>query len=111
MVEYVFYKDTYRGSALTPEDWERFSPRAQALLDRYERIYSVRAPGAQSKAMAVCAMAEVLADDRYGGGAVSSASIGSVSVRYAGMEMGERERELLRCARMYLDIYRGVSGC
>ena len=55
--------------------------------------------------MALCAMAETLWMRRNDG--VSSANIGSVSVRYSGgrTPIG---RELYEKASIYLDIYRGV---
>lgn len=107
MADYGFYQDGFRGTALTAEQWERFGAQARAWLDRFRRIYTI-APSEQGEAMAVCAMAEELA--RVDDGAVAAASIGSVSVKYD-RDTSERglERRLLRCARMYLDIYRGVG--
>lgn len=120
MVEYTFYLDAYGGSSLTPEEWAFYGRRAEEQLARYRRIYSVIAPGEQSEAMAVCAMADAMAyfsaAQNGAGGAVQSASIGSVSVSYGSQQTVDlspkgQERELLRCARMYLDIYRGVGRC
>lgn len=116
MVAYTFYQDSYGGSALSPEEWAFFGLRAEEKLAYYKRIYTVVA-SEMGEAMAVCAMAEALAyfsAALSGGGAVSSASIGSVSVSYAqAVELSPKgqERELLRCAKLYLDIYRGASGC
>lgn len=120
MVDYSFYLDTYGGSSLTPEEWEFYGLRAAEQLARYQRIYSVIAPGEDSEGLAVCAMADAMAYfsavQNRAGGAVQSASIGSVSVSYGGQQTVDlspkgQERELLRCARMYLDIYRGVGRC
>ncbi len=118
MVEYEFYKETFKGCSIDSEEWSFFEARASEQLTRYKRIYTVTAPDEKSEAMAVCAMADALAyftaAQNGTGGAVSSASVGSVSVSYGGAQNAVdlsskgQERELLRCARMYLDIYRGV---
>lgn len=118
MVDYNFYLATYHGSSIPVEDLPLFSARATDQLNRYKRIYTVTAPDENSEAMAVCSMADALAyftaAQNGAGGAVTSASIGSVSVSYGGanaVDLSPRgqEKELLRCARQYLDIYRGVG--
>ena len=120
MIEFDFYRDTYRGTSLTPEEWIVFRARAEDQLRRYKRSYTVTAPEANAEAMAVCAMADAFAYfcalQNGTGGAVSGASIGSVSVSYGGGQAVDisprgQERELLRCAKLYLDIYRGVGQC
>lgn len=64
-------------------------------------------------AFAICAMADVIAAIAAAqAGAVSSASIGSVSVSYstgAAMDLSPKgqSRELYNAARRYLNIYRG----
>lgn len=118
MVTYDFYKATYLGSSITESEWPVFSARAQDQLNRYKRIYTVTAPDENAEAMAVCAMADALAyfsAAQSGTGAVASASIGSVSVSYGSaanavdLSPKGQERELLRSARTFLDIYRGVG--
>lgn len=120
MADFEFYQNTYGGISLTPDEWLLFSRRAEEQLRRYKRIYTVTAPESNSEAMAVCAMADALAyfcaAQNGAGGTVASASIGSVSVSYGGGQAVDlspkgQEKELLRCARLYLDIYRGVGGC
>lgn len=119
MVDYVFYKETYRGDSLTPAEWLTFDKRAEEQLNRYKRIYTVTATEADAEAMAVCAMADALAYfcavQNGTGGAVTSASIGSVSVSYGSGQVDcspkAQERELLRCAKQYLNIYRGTAPC
>lgn len=108
MVGYAFYQDVYGGSALSSEEWAFYGLRALEQLERYKKIYTVVA-SPEGEAMAVCAMAEALAVAKTQG--VESAAIGSVSVRYGQVRPGDRERELMRCAGLYVDIYRGVSGC
>ena len=119
MVEYDFYIDTYKGESIAVEEFPLFEARAAEQLARYKRIYTVTAPEEDAEAMAVCAMADAIAyfaaAQNGAGGAISSASIGSVSVSYAGaaaavdLSPKGQARELLRCARLYLDIYRGVG--
>ncbi|MBO4939368.1 MAG: hypothetical protein J6C98_10300 [Oscillospiraceae bacterium] len=119
MVGYDFYIDSFKGGSVTVEEWPLFEARAAEQLARYKRIYTVSAPDENAEAMAVCAMADAIAffaaAQNGAGGVVSSASIGSVSVSYAGaaqaVDLSPRgqARELLRCAGMYLDIYRGVG--
>lgn len=120
MVGYDFYACTYLGGAIPFEDWSRYEARAADQLARYKRIYTVKAPEENSEAFAVCAMAEAL----HGfdliangeGGAVQSASIGSVSVSYGStggnavdISPKGQAKELYRCACLYLDICRGVG--
>lgn len=117
----IFYKTTYMGmgDSIPDNDFPRLAKRAGEQLARYKRIYTVSAPNATAENMAICAMAEALAyyEAAAGGegGAVSSAQIGSVSVNYAGaagavdLSPKAQERELYRCASLYLDIYRGCG--
>lgn len=108
MEGYAFYQDVYGGSALSSEEWAFYGLRARERLERFKKIYTVVA-SPQGEAMAVCAMAEALAGAEARD--VTAAAIGSVSVRYGQARPGDRERELLRCAGLYVDIYRGVTGC
>lgn len=119
MICYSFYVGTYQGSSITEADWSLFEARAAEQIKRYKRIYTVKAPDDDAEAMAICAMADALAyfaaAQNGNGGVVQSASIGSVSVSYGGMAAGVdltpkgQEKELYRCARQYLEIYRGVG--
>lgn len=139
MLSYDFYTNHYLPpgvfedppKCIPPESWHFFAARAGDQLARYKRIYTVTIPAdladspaadgmPHAEAMAICAMAEVLASidaiQNGGGGPVSSASIGSVSVSYGSlaansldMSLKSQERELYRCANRYLDIYRGVG--
>lgn len=116
MTDYEFYTSKYMGDAIPEADFPRLAKRAGEQLARYKRIYAVTAPDENAEDMAVCAMADALAYyeavQNGDSGAVNSASIGSVSVSYAGnaavdVSQAAQERELYRCARQYLDIYRG----
>lgn len=121
MVNYDFYTGTFRGGSINALDWPVFEARAASQLAKYKRMYSVTVPESEpnGEELAICAMADAIAYFTAAlngaGGAVSSASIGSVSVSYAGASGGSvdlstkgQEKELYRCASMYLDIYRGV---
>lgn len=119
MADYTFYKRIYMGDSIPEEDFPRLAQRAAEQLRKYKRIYTVTAPDESSEDMAICAMADALgyyeAAQNGGGGPVSSASIGSVSVSYAGsgsavdVSVKAQARELYRCACLYLDIYRGCG--
>lgn len=120
MVPYEFYANAYLGVAISTEEWHGYAMRAEEHLQRYKRIYTVTAPNDDAESMAVCAMAEALHSfdliANGEGGAVQSASIGSVSTSWGGsgtnavdISPAGQSRELYRCASLHLDIYRGVS--
>lgn len=118
MVEYSFYLDSYRGSSIPDADWPLFEKRAAEQLAYYKRAYTVTASEENAEAMAICAMADAfayfVAAQNGIGGAVASASVGSVSVSYAGaagvdISPKAQAKELYRCAGQYLEIYRGVG--
>ncbi len=113
MVEFTFYTDIYRGSAIPVEDWAGYEARAAARLARYKRVYTVTAPNENAEAMAVCAMAEALQGFDLIANGVRSASVGSVSVSYGSSAVDispkAQAKELYRCACLYLDICRGVG--
>ena len=118
MPDYTFYTTEYLGDSISGEDFFRLSKRAAEQLALYKRMYTVNAPDSNAEDMAICAMADAIlyfeAAQNGAGGAVSSAAIGSVSVSYAGtgtvdVSQKAQERELYRCAKRYLDIYRGCG--
>lgn len=120
MADYAFYKDTYLGDSIPEADFPRLSKRAGDVLAQYKRIYTVKAPDENAEDMAICAMADASyyfeTAQNGSGGPVASASIGSVSVSYASsgaadLSAAGQAKELYRCARLYLDIYRGAGGC
>ena len=107
MVTYDFYENTYLGSAISEKAFPALAARAEEELKVFERIYRVECPGADSRAMAVCAMAEVLFRwaERRG---IRTTSVGGVSVSYADdLPLGG---ELYRAASVYLTFYRGVGA-
>lgn len=106
-VDFAFYRDVYRGSALEEEGFTALAPRAAALVAHYKRIYTVAPCGEDSEAMAICAVAEGLAEQAHG---LRSASVGSVSVNYQEYDTAHLARQLLSRAQVYLDIYRGCGG-
>ena len=122
MVTHEFYTGTFHGGSISATDWGTYEARAAAQLARYKRIYTVTAPedSADAESMAICAMAEALQGfdliANGEGGAIQSASIGSVSTGYgsAGSQAVDmtpkgQAKELYRCACLYLEIYRGVG--
>ncbi len=108
MVSYGFYTDTYLGSRLGEKEFPFLAARAADYLESLQRRYQVACPGTDSRDMAICALAETLKqfDGRQG---LAGTTVGGVSVRYETGHARALERELQRCAGVYLDIYRGVS--
>ena len=74
--------------------------RAAQILADYKRRYRV----VGDTEPALCAMAEAL-HNCAGRNGVAAATVGGVSVRYE----KQPQKLLLDAARIYLDIYRGVS--
>ena len=115
MVGYEVYINDYNGCSIPELEFYSYAARAEDQLNCYKRIYTVEAPSAKAEELAVCAMADVIysiAAAQNGGGAVSSATIGSVSVSYGGaasvdLSRKGQARELYEAACRYLDIYRG----
>lgn len=107
MVTYDFYQNTYLGSTIGEKAFASVAARAEEELRRFERLYRVDCPGADSRAMAVCAMAEVLfrwADHR----GIRATTVGGVSVSYT--DDAPLGGELYRAASVYLTFYRGVGA-
>lgn len=115
MADYAIYANDYMGCSIPEQEYFFYAARAQEQLEHYKRVYTVEAPSKNAEELAVCAMADVLyaiAAAQNGAGAVSSASIGSVSVSYgstAALDLSRKgqARELYEAACRYLDIYRG----
>lgn len=115
MVDFGFYTDVYLGCAILEKEFPFYAMKAKSQLESYKRIYSVTSPSEDSEMMAICAMADAMYGitlAQNGLLAVSSASIGSVSVSYAnpqGLDLSAngRTREIYEAACLYLDIYRG----
>ncbi len=111
MVDYDFYVNQYLGNTVPEKAFPAAASQAAAALERFRRIYRVTDSGAESRRMAICAMAEAV----YGGSrrhsGVTAASVGSVAVRYENGEHADKTlwRELYQRASIYLDIYRGAG--
>lgn len=108
MVTYGFYTDIYQGCLLGESEFSPLARRAEQILARYERIYQVDCPGEDSRAMAVCAMAETLKQFGRQNGVLST-SVGGVSVRYEDDSCRRLSRELYRQASIFLNIRREVG--
>lgn len=106
MVKYEFYVNQYLGSVIPEKAFSGVEARARQVLERFKQIYRVESSGQQAESMAICAMAESLWQNRNKG--LTSANIGSVSVRYE-TDRNAIRRELYDKACIYLDIYRGVG--
>ena len=113
MPDYEFYLTVYLGGSITEEEFPRFAKRAGEQLSRYKRIYTVTAPDEDSESMAICAMADAMFyfEQAQNGGIITSSSVGSVSSSSSASAVDISPKaqagELYRCAKQYLDIYRG----
>ena len=106
MVDYAYYADAYMGSLIPEREFASLAARARDYLEQLCRVYLVEG-GADARAMALCAMAEVI--HGYGNSRfLGSATVGSVSVRFNSGDARELSKELYRKAGIYLDIRRGV---
>ena len=108
MVTYDFYQNTYLGSALSEPTFRSAAARAEDWLSRLERCCTVATAGADSRAMAVCALAEQMEQLRKHRN-ITQSTIGGVSIRYDQSGSVSENRQLLQTAGVYLDICRGVS--
>ena len=106
MVSYDFYQNTYLGSALSESAFKSVAARAEQWLCMLERKCSVVSSGEDSRSLAVCAIAEVLAERKPG---IKSQSIGGVSISYTDEADRKLQKKLLQTAGVYLDICRGVG--
>lgn len=115
MEDYTFYTDVYLGDSIPGSDFPRLIKRAGEVLARYKRDYTVTSLAEDGEDKALCAMADALYyfETALNGGMVTSSSIGSVSSTYqAGttdLSPRAQTKELYRCARLYLDVCRGVG--
>ena len=106
MVKYEFYVNQYLGSHIPEKAFPGVASQAEQVLTRFKQAYRVESSGRQAESMAICAMAETLWQNRNKG--ITSANIGSVSVRYE-TDRNALRRALYDKACIYLDIYRGVG--
>lgn len=83
MTSYEFYVCKYGGKAIQPDEWRTAYADADALIQRYERLYRVGYPTDSARDTAVCAIADAqrrFADVQSGAvAAPASVTIGSVS--------------------------------
>ena len=113
---YGFYRDSYRGTALTEEEFPEVLARAREQLEYYERCYRVEGDD-NARKLAVCALADAIAyfqAAQSGEGGLRYAKVGTMSVSgkgiYSAVDISPKAqaRELYRIASRYLDIYRGA---
>lgn len=109
MVDFDYYTNTYLGSAIPETAFEGAIQQASRALSRFKRLYQVTAPRDGEK-LALCAMAERIHAENCRPRDAVSTTLGHVKVQYS-QKRRSLERELYDQARLYLDIYRGVSGC
>mgnify|MGYP000631814062 CR=1 FL=1 len=120
MTSYEFYVCKYGGKAIQPDEWRTAYADADALIQRYERLYRVGYPTDSARDTAVCAIADAqrrFADVQSGAvAAPASVTIGSVSESYtantaAAIDATPKAQaaEYYRILCLYADVYRGCS--
>ncbi len=109
MIDYEFYVGTYLGNEIPESAFPGAMVRATQALQKIRRQYRVKCSEAISESMALCAMAEAIYSYHSHKSRISSAAVGNVSVRYE--KESSLSCQLLQKAKIYLDIYRGVSPC
>lgn len=117
MTDYIFYLGEYAGGSIPQDVWPDVQRDASAKVARYERIYTVTWLEPNGRDMAVCAIADAMyAFERLQaeGGAIQSASVGSVSESRAAVSAPDtspaaQEQEFYRCLCLYADVYRGCG--
>ena len=125
-VDYQYYVDVFKGDTLTEADFKKHSRRAELMVNRmtYGRIheFELRPGDSESVKAAICAVAEILAEDHRqkemtGGRLVKSVNTDGESVTYADIPDNRPPEEALysKCcseARLYLEdttlLYPGV---
>lgn len=125
-VDYQYYVDVFKGDTLTEADLKKHSRRAELMVNRmtYGRIHEFELRPGDSEAVkaAICAVAEILAEDHRqkemtGGRLVKSVNTDGESVTYADIPDNRPPEEALysKCcseARLYLEdttlLYPGV---
>ena len=106
MIDYDFYVNSYLGTTIPEKYFSGMAARAADALTQLKRKYRVMHSDEVSEKMALCAMAEVFYEQKNRGTGVAAATVGGVSVRY---ENGDTlQKNLMKQAKIYLDIYRGV---
>ena len=115
-VDYQYYVDVFKGDTLTEADFKKHSRRAELMVNRmtYGRIHEFELRPGDSEAVkaAICAVAEILAEDHRqkemtGGRLVKSVNTDGESVTYADIPDNRPPEEALysKCcseARLYL---------
>lgn len=115
MADYTFYTGTYLGGSIPESEFPRIALRASEKLAEYKRLFTVELFETDTEGtgenMAICAMADALYYYETAQNTPQSSSIGSVSSSSKTVDItpAAQEKELLRCAYLYLSIYRGVG--
>ena len=107
MPDHAFYRDVYEGSLLSEPRFREYALRGKEWVEKLERCCRVTPYGADSRKMAICAVAETLvAWERKH--SFLEESVGSVRVRYQKNDL-PLQRQLLQNVSGYMEIYRGVG--
>lgn len=98
--DYSFYTETYRGTDITADNFDRLAVRAAAYLNSIKRC---ELPESDAVNMAICAIAEEW-QIKEQGGEVTSQSVGSWSKSFA-VSNKSADRKMFDAARLYIPDY------
>lgn len=105
--DFVYYTETYRGTAIAQSDFERLAQRASERIDRltFSRAAAVVEANAEANTiglikMATCAVAEEIQKLEASGGAVQAERVGNLSVTY--LNQKSEAARLADAASLYL---------
>jgi hypothetical protein len=117
--DYSFYSESYNGSSIALENFDRLARRASLMIDEltFDRAATVIEDDEDDDLieriqMATCAVAEEL-QAQESGGEVQSERVGNYSVTYVGAQTVSKDQRISRAARPYLGssglMYRGFD--
>lgn len=108
MVTYDFYENTYLGTKIEATGFPRLAARAEEYVAWLQRQCQVTPAVPQGLELAVCAVAEQLAEQPASNN-ISAATVGNVSVRYADDKGKSSRRQLYQAVKAYLDVRKGAE--
>ncbi len=107
-VPYEFYTDIYLGETIGEKGWPKACLRAEEKLSALERKYTLTPYGPDSRAMAVCAIAELTGlfrRDWY----VTKERLGEMDVEYDPDSDKKLQRRILEHLEGYFQRFRGLA--
>ena len=109
MVDYTFYKTSYGGSLIPEAVFPEVTARAEDYLGKLERKFRLTPCVPDGRAMALCAVAEIMAE-RHKQQSVSETAVGDVKIKFLQEDEAALYRRIYNRVSCFFDIKRGVGG-